>query len=91
MTAPFFCEGTFVPESPVTLIFKDRIRFEVIPAKNALEQQNALKPLLDHCKPAPFGEGKKTRYDRTVRDGCNSRPKKKALPLRTSIQKRPAF
>jgi hypothetical protein len=27
-----------------------------------------LQPLLAHCKPAPFGDGKKTRYDRTVRD-----------------------
>ncbi|MCI0361997.1 MAG: hypothetical protein L0211_26235, partial [Planctomycetaceae bacterium] len=27
-----------------------------------------LKPLLEQCKPAPFGDGKKTRYDRTVRD-----------------------
>ncbi|HXD87060.1 MAG TPA: hypothetical protein VN641_11235 [Urbifossiella sp.] len=27
-----------------------------------------LKPLLDHCRPAPFGDGKKTRYDRLVRD-----------------------
>ncbi|MCI0638191.1 MAG: hypothetical protein L0Y72_30250 [Gemmataceae bacterium] len=27
-----------------------------------------MKPLLDHCQPAPFGDGKKTRYDRNVRD-----------------------
>ena len=24
--------------------------------------------MLEHCKPAPFGDGKKTRYDRNVRD-----------------------
>jgi hypothetical protein len=68
VTAPFSCEGTFIPDSPVTLIFKDRTRFEVIRAKNAFEQKNALKPLLDHCNTAPFGDGKKTRYDRAVRD-----------------------
>src|SRR6266446_6296497 len=68
VTAPFSCEGTFVPDNPVTLIFKDWTQFEVIRAKNAFEQKNELKPLLEHCKPAPFGDGKKTRYDRTVRD-----------------------
>ena len=68
VTAPFSCEGTCVPKKSVTLIFRDKARFEVTRAKNAYEQGNALKPLLAHCKPAPFGDGKKTRYDRTVRD-----------------------
>ena len=76
VTAPFSCEGTFVPDSPVTLIFKDRTRFEVIRAKNAFEQKNELKPLLEHCKPAPFGDGKKTRYDRTVRDALQLKAEK---------------
>ena len=68
VTAPFSCEGAFVPDEPVTLIFKDQTRFEVIRAKSSFDQKNELKPLLEHCKPAPFGAGKKTRYDRTVRD-----------------------
>jgi hypothetical protein len=68
VTAPFSCEGTCVPEKPVTLVFRDKARFEVIRAKNAFEQKTELKPLLEHCKPAPFGDGKKTRYDRNVRD-----------------------
>jgi hypothetical protein len=68
VTAPFSCEGTFIPAKPVTLVFKDRTRFEVIRAEDAFEQNGKLKPLLEHCKPAPFGEGKKTRYDRRVRD-----------------------
>ncbi len=68
VTAPFACEGTFVPDKPVTFVFKDKTRFEVVRAKNAFEQTNELKPLLHQCKPAPFGDGKKTRYDRTVRD-----------------------
>ena len=63
VTAPVFCEGTFVPDKPVTFVFQDRTRFEV-PCEDAFEQKNELKPLLEHCKPAPFGEGKKTRYDR---------------------------
>jgi hypothetical protein len=68
VTAPFSCEGTCVPEQPVTFIFQDQTRFEVTRAKNAFEQKHDLKPLLEHCKPAPFGDGKKTRYDRNVRD-----------------------
>jgi hypothetical protein len=68
VTSPFSCEGTFVPDKPVTLVFKDQTRFEVICAKSAFDQENELRPLLEHCKPAPFGEGKKTRYDRRVRD-----------------------
>lgn len=68
VTSPFSCEGTFVPDKPVTLVFKDRTRFAVKRAKDPWEQQNELKPLLAHFKPAPFGDGKKTRYDRTVRD-----------------------
>ena len=68
VTAPFSCEGTFVPDKPVTFVFKDRTRFEVVRAKSAFEQKDELRPLLEHCKPAPFGEGKKTRYDRRVRD-----------------------
>ena len=68
VTAPFSCEGTCVPEKPVAFVFRDKTRFEVTRAKNAFEQKNELKPLLEHCKPAPFGDGKKTRYDRNVRD-----------------------
>ncbi len=68
VTAPFSCAGTCLPEKPVTIIFRDKCRFEVTRAKNAFEQKNELKPLLAHCKPAPFGDGKTTRYDRNVRD-----------------------
>src|SRR5262249_38228121 len=68
VTSQFCCEGTFIPDKPVTLIFKDQTKSQVIRARSAFDQMNELKPLLDHCKPAPFGEGKRTRYDRRVRD-----------------------
>ena len=68
VTAPFSCSGTFDLAKPVTLVFKDRTRFEVHRAQDEFAQRNELKPLLEHCKPAPFGDGKKTRYDRKVRD-----------------------
>ena len=44
--------------------------------KVAYDQKNELKPLLEHCKPAPFGDGKKTRYDRTVRDALQLKAEK---------------
>src|SRR5262245_53798041 len=68
VTAPFSCEGTFVPDKPLTFVFRDKTRFEVIRAKDAFKQTDELTPLLTRCKPAPFGDGKKTRYDRHVRD-----------------------
>jgi hypothetical protein len=68
VTAQFSCEGTFVPDQPIKFVFKDGTSVEVIREKNAFAQKNEMGPLLDHCKPAPFGEGKRTRYDRTVRD-----------------------
>ena len=68
VTSRFSCEGTFVPDKPVALVFKDRTRCEVVRVNSAFEQQNELKTLLNHCKPAQFGEAKKTRYDRRVRD-----------------------
>jgi hypothetical protein len=68
VTAPFSCEGTCVPEKPVTFVFRDKTHFEVTRAKNSFEQKAELNPLLERCKPAPFGDGKKTRYDRNVRD-----------------------
>ena len=76
VTAPFSCGGTIVPKKPVTFVFKDQTTFEVIRAKNAFDQTDGLKPLLDHCKPAPFGDGKKTRYDRKVRDALQLKAEK---------------
>src|SRR5438067_5497100 len=76
VTSPFSCEGTFVPDKPVTLVFKDQTRFEVTRAKSAYDQKNELKPLLEHCKPASFGEEKKTRYDRRVRDALQLKAEK---------------
>ena len=81
VTAPFSCEGTFVPDKPITLIFRDKTRFEVIRAKNAFEQMNALAPLLKQCKPAPFGDGKKTRYDRDVRDALQLKAEGKGFSI----------
>jgi hypothetical protein len=81
VTAPFSCEGSFVPDKPVTLVFKDGNRFEVNRAKNSFDQKNELKLLLEHCQPAPFGEGKKTKYDRRVRDAFQLKAEKGAFTV----------
>ncbi len=68
LRAPFACGGTFVPEQPVTLCFPDQTRIPVLRAKETYEQERLLQPLVKRCGAAPFGMGRKTRYDRTVRD-----------------------
>jgi hypothetical protein len=57
-----------VPEQPVAIGFPDKTQIPVSRAKNSFEQEQLLRPLVARCKPAPFGKGRKTRYDRTVRD-----------------------
>lgn len=66
--APFSSAGTFVPDEPLTLIFRDTSRFTVERAQNAHEQIRALQPLIDRCQPATFGDKRRTRFDRSVRD-----------------------
>ncbi|MFO0890253.1 MAG: hypothetical protein U0790_14070 [Isosphaeraceae bacterium] len=76
VTSPFSCAGTFVPDEPVTLIFKDETRCAVVRSKNEFDPTDELRPLLDHCRPAPFGHGKTTRYDRRVRDALQLKAEK---------------
>ena len=68
LSAPFTCGGTLVPEQPVTLCFRDNTQIPVMRATNAFEQERLLDPLIKRCSAAAFGVGRKTRYDRTVRD-----------------------
>jgi hypothetical protein len=68
VTAPFSCAGTVAPKKPVTFVFQDQTRFEISRAEDPFTQEQIVEPLLDHCAPAPFGHGKKTRYNRKVRD-----------------------
>ena len=68
LRAPFTCGGTLVPEQPVTLCFSDNTRIAVLRGKDTFEQERLLRPLVERCAAAVFGMGRKTRYDRTVRD-----------------------
>jgi hypothetical protein len=81
VVAPSSCEGVFIPDEPVALIFKDQTRFEVIPAETSFDQESEVKPLIERCKPAPFGAGKRTRYDRTVREAFQLKAERRAFSV----------
>src|SRR5260370_9211987 len=68
LRAPFTCGGTLVPEQPVPLCFPDKTQIPVLRARDTVEQERLLRPLVERCAAAAFGVGRKTRYDRTVRD-----------------------
>lgn len=68
LRAPFTCGGTLVPAQVVTLCFPDNTQIAVHRAKDTFEQEQLLRPLVERCTAAAFGMGRKTRYDRTVRD-----------------------
>ena len=68
INAPFACSGSFVPNRPIAICFPDKTKITVSRAKGSYEQEQLLRPLIAHCRPAPFGKGRKTLYDRSVRD-----------------------
>src|SRR5580693_6434887 len=68
LRGPFACGGTLVPDEPVTLHFRDNTQIPVLRATDTFEQEQILRPLVERCTAAAFGAGRKTRYDRTVRD-----------------------
>ena len=68
ISAPFACGGTLVPDAPVALRFKDGAELAVTREASPSTQATALQALVARCVPAPFGHGRKTRYQRDVRD-----------------------
>src|SRR5215467_12871774 len=56
------------PNSRSPLCFPDNTQIAVLRAKATFEQERLLGPLVERCSVAAFGMGRKTRYDRTVRD-----------------------
>jgi len=74
--APFSSAGTFVPDKPITLVFRDKSRFTVSRAENSSRQVEPLRPLIDRCKQATFGDKRRTRVDRSVRDAVQLKAEK---------------
>ena len=68
LCAPFACGGTLVPDQPLTLCFQDQTQLPVLRAPRVFEQEQLLQPLVRRCTPAAFGQGRRTRYDRSVRN-----------------------
>src|ERR1700683_1894304 len=68
LPGPFASGGTLVPEETVTLRFPDNTQIPVVRATDTFEQDRLRRPLVERCEAAAFGMGRKTRYDRTVRD-----------------------
>ncbi|MGH9845452.1 MAG: hypothetical protein ACREEM_42615 [Blastocatellia bacterium] len=68
LRAPFACGGTLKLDQEVTLCFPDKTRIPVVRAKDTFEQERLLQPLVERCSAASFGAGRKTRYNRAVRD-----------------------
>jgi hypothetical protein len=81
LRAPFTCGGTLVPEQPVTLCFPDNTQIAVLRAKDTCEQERLLQPLVERCTVAAFGMGRKTRYDRTVRDALQIKAEGSAISV----------
>ena len=81
LRAPFTCGGTVVPEQPVTICFPDKTQIPVLRAMDTFEQERLLRPLVERCAVAAFGVGRKTRYDRTVRDALQIKAEGGALSV----------
>jgi hypothetical protein len=82
LRAPFTCGGTLVPEQPVTLCFSDNTQIAVLRARDTFEQEQTLRPLVERCATAAFGMGRKTRYDRSVRDAFQIKAEGGAISVR---------
>jgi hypothetical protein len=70
ISAPFFTSGELRLGAPVRLRFTDGQTFVVAPAVDLDAQVAANAGLLARAKPAQFGDGRRTRYDPSVRDGA---------------------
>ncbi len=68
VNAPFFASGKYIPQAPIALRFKDGTRFVMERAVDNMEQVSVLQPLIDRCTPATFGDKRRNRLDRKIRD-----------------------
>lgn len=91
LRAPFACRSTLAPEQPVTVCFPDNTQIAVLRARDTFEQQRLLRPLVERCTVAAFGMGRKTRYDRNIRDASRSRLKVAPFQSFTSTPLRQAY
>lgn len=67
LEAVFACGGTIALPAPVTLRFADGRSIRVV--REHAWRRSVGRRLMARCQPAPFGVGRKTYHDRSVRDG----------------------
>jgi hypothetical protein len=68
ISSPFVCGGSLLLQRPVSLVLAGGNRFTPAPAPREHDQELANEPLVRASAPARFGKGRRTRYDRAVRD-----------------------
>src|SRR5262245_4302066 len=81
INAPFACGGALVPKRPVSILFPDKTQITVSRAKGAYEQEQLLQPLIARCRPAAFGKGRNTLYDRSIRDALQIKAENVAISV----------
>lgn len=68
ITSPFVCSGSVVVRRAPEISLEDGRLFSVTPAESPYDQAALNEGLSRACAPAKFGAGRRTRYDRSVRD-----------------------
>lgn len=81
INAPFCCSGSFLPLKPVVLRFRDASSFEFQLPKGRYNQIDVLKPLIERCTPATFGDKRRTRYDPEVRKAIQLKAESDSLAV----------
>lgn len=79
--APFSSSGSFTPEKPLTLVFRDKSRLTVERTEKIYEQARAMQALIDRCEPATFGDKRRTRFDRRVGDAVQLKADKRGFAV----------
>jgi len=68
VASPFACGGSIRLDEPVALEFPDGGVVTVEPGEGRRFRSDDNAELIARCSPARFGQGRRTRYDRKVRD-----------------------
>jgi hypothetical protein len=65
----------------VVLRLADNAHYEVTPATRVYEQESQNQGLVERCAPAKFGKGRRTRYDRRIRDAVQLNAENEAFTV----------
>ena len=91
LCAPFVCGGTLVPDQPLTLRFQDQTQLPVLRAPKGLRTGADPAAVGSALHPAPFGKGRQTRYDRSVRNALQLKAESGAFSVLNFDPQRRAY